>query len=231
MAPKPATLFAMYNTPEKLLGGPDSLIDGSTKGSRPIQPLQFVCFVCLHVNNPGTSDTHTGCPDPRSARSGRCTFWCRRQKQELSGVLPVWRLGPLQKPVPKQTTPWPSGKRPGPAMMSACQLPASILMPLRGPFTLRRSWKTYYSPYMGYGSYSRAARHIAEASTLGVLVFASSSRQETQPRETFGKAAHAQRDTATSLPVRISTRKPRNQRSFKVLPARKQPRCTLQYGE
>nr|XP_037279487.1 uncharacterized protein LOC119172473 isoform X1 [Rhipicephalus microplus] len=82
---------------------------------------------------------------------------------------------------------------------------------------------------MGYGSYSRAARHIAEASTLGVLVFASSSRQETQPRETFGKAAHAQRDTATSLPVRISTRKPRNQRSFKVLPARKQPRCTLQY--
>ncbi|KAL1470033.1 hypothetical protein MTO96_024684 [Rhipicephalus appendiculatus] len=43
-------------------------------------------------------------------------------------MLPVWRSGPLQEPVPEQTageTTGPPGKRPGPAMVSAYQSPAN----------------------------------------------------------------------------------------------------------
>ncbi|KAL1482891.1 hypothetical protein MTO96_033497 [Rhipicephalus appendiculatus] len=90
----------------------------------------------------------------------------------------------------------------------------------RGPLTLRRSWKTYCGSSVGYGSSSRAARRVAEAPTPGVLVVTSSCRQEAQPRETFDKAMHAQRDKAASLSARTTTRETTNQRPRKVLPAR-----------
>ncbi|KAL1471821.1 hypothetical protein MTO96_039702 [Rhipicephalus appendiculatus] len=84
----------------------------------------------------------------------------------------------------------------------------------------RWSWKTYCGSSVGYGSSSRAARRVAEAPTPGVLVVTSSCRQEAQPRETFDKAMHAQRDKAASLSARTTTRETTNQRSRKVLPAR-----------
>ncbi|KAH7952414.1 hypothetical protein HPB52_022844 [Rhipicephalus sanguineus] len=90
----------------------------------------------------------------------------------------------------------------------------------RGPLTLRRSWKNYGGSSVGYDSSSRAASHAAEARPPGVLVFTSSSRQESQTRQTFDKATHAQRDKAASLPARTTAREPSNQRSCEVLPAR-----------
>ncbi|KAL3182716.1 hypothetical protein MRX96_034623 [Rhipicephalus microplus] len=105
------------------------LRSGKIAGSRLIQPPQFVCSVCPNVSDPGTWDTHTGRLGPRSARSGRHPFQRRRHKQVPSDMLQVWRPGPLQKPVPKQTKPWLPEKQPRPAMASACRSPANILPP------------------------------------------------------------------------------------------------------
>ncbi|XP_037499649.2 uncharacterized protein LOC119373664 [Rhipicephalus sanguineus] len=84
----------------------------------------------------------------------------------------------------------------------------------------RWSWWNYCGSSVGYDSSPRAASRAAEAWPPGVLVFTSSSRQESQPRQTFDKATHAQRDKAASLPARTTAREPSNQRSCEVLSAR-----------
>ncbi|KAL3202260.1 hypothetical protein MRX96_042593 [Rhipicephalus microplus] len=77
---------------------------------------------------------------------------------------------------------------------------------------------TYCGSSVGYGSYSRTASPVAEVLMPVVLVIASSTRQEAQPQETFGKAAHAQRDKAASLRTWTTTRESKTNAPAKCSP-------------
>ncbi|KAL1473470.1 hypothetical protein MTO96_038646 [Rhipicephalus appendiculatus] len=109
-------------------------------------------------------------------------------------MLPVWRSGPLQDPVPEQTAGETTRAGDGERINIAGQHSTGP----RGPLTIRRYRNTCCDSSVGYGSSSRAARRAAEGPTQGVLVFTSSSRQEAKPREAFDKATYAQREKVAS---------------------------------
>ncbi|KAL3244827.1 hypothetical protein MRX96_047113 [Rhipicephalus microplus] len=166
---------------------------------RPIQPPQFVCSVRPHVNDPGTWT-----PTPGT--------WTQGQPEQPLLILVCsqcgGRSGPVQAPVPKQTTPWPPGRG------------------HRQTFYRHHVGSTHFTQvlenlrcgsHVGYSSSSRAARRVAEAPTPGDLVCTSYNRQKEQPRGPFDKALHAQADKAAFLSARTATRRTTNQNSNNVL--------------
>ncbi|KAH6928003.1 hypothetical protein HPB50_010561 [Hyalomma asiaticum] len=171
--------------------GPVMLRVSGPPGSRSIQPPQSACSVRLPVNDTGTWDTHTLAPPILVPEAQAGTLWYASSVEVGATIRASAQADHVL--AARETIGAGDGER--------MPIAGQHFTTPRGPLTLRRSWKNYCGSSVGYGSCSRAARRPAEAWPPGVLVFTSSSRQESQPRETFDKATHAQRTKPHPFPL------------------------------